>query len=83
MYKDENKNIRFPGAFALINNKNEAGYLELFRSIYNIITLEKTKDLHLKSYTTDFEIGLINALKIIFPNVTSVGCFYHYTRALY
>ena len=43
LYKDNNKNKRFPGAFALINNKKEAGYLELFRSIYNIITLENTK----------------------------------------
>ena len=82
LYKDNNKNKRFPGAFALINNKKEAGYLELFRSIYNIITLENTKELNLKSYTTDFEIGLINALKIIFPKAEAIGCFYHYTRAL-
>ena len=61
LYKDNNKNIRFPGAFALINNKNEAGYLELFTSIYKIITLENTKELNLKSFTTNFETGLINA----------------------
>ena len=36
----------------------------------------------MKSYTTDFEIGLINALKTIFPKAVSIGCFYHYTRAL-
>ena len=57
-------------------------YLELFTSIYKIITLENTKELNLKSFTTDFENGLINALKTIFPNDISVGCFYHYTRAL-
>ena len=54
LYKDNNKNIRFLGVFALINNNNEAGYLELFTSIYKIITLENTKELILKSYTTDF-----------------------------
>ena len=43
LYKDNNKNIRFPGAFALINDKNEPGYLELFASIYKIITLENIK----------------------------------------
>ena len=69
LYKDNNKN-------------NEAGYLKLFTPIYKIITLENTKELNLKSFTTDFETGLINALKTIFPNTISLGCFYHYTRAL-
>ena len=36
----------------------------------------------MKSYTTDFEIGLINALKNIFPKAVAIGCFYHYTRSL-
>ena len=36
----------------------------------------------MKRYTTNFEIGLINALKIIFPKAVVIGCFYHYTRAL-
>ena len=54
LYKDNNKNIRFLGVFSLINNNNEAGYLELFTSIYKIITLKNTKELILKSFTTDF-----------------------------
>ena len=36
----------------------------------------------LKSYTADFEIGLINALKTIFLKAISLGCFYNCTRAL-
>ena len=36
----------------------------------------------LKLYTVNFEFGLINALKQTFKNVNSIGCFYHYTRAL-
>ena len=62
----------------MIKNKTEAGYLELLSSIYNIITIEKTKNLKLESYTTDFEIGLMDALDKIFPNVRKVGCFFHY-----
>ena len=36
----------------------------------------------MKSISTDFEIGLINALKSIFPKARSLGWFYHYTRTL-
>ena len=68
---------RYPGLFSLINNKTEAGYLELF-----IITIEKTKSLALESYTTDFEDGLMNSLSKIFPKARKIGCFFHYTRAL-
>ena len=82
LYYDEQTKKRYPGIFSLINNKTEAGYLELLSSIYNIITIEKTKNIKLESYTTDFEIGLMNALDKIFPNVRKVGCFFHFTRAL-
>ena len=47
--KDNNKNTRFLRVFALKNNNNEAGYLELFTSIYKMITLENKKELILKS----------------------------------
>ena len=62
LYYDNEKNKRFPGLFALINNKQEEGYLYLFNKIKNILTIEGTKELSLKSYTTDFELGLINSL---------------------
>ena len=75
-------NKRIPGLFALINNKTEPGYIELFKSIYNIITVEKTVNLKLESYTTDFEDALMNAIELIFPDKRKVGCYFHYTRAL-
>ena len=83
LYYDSDLNKRFPGLFALINNKKENGYLELFRKIYDIISINKTKEISLKSYTIDFEIGLINVCKSIFKNVKCVGCYYHYTRAIW
>ena len=70
------------GLFALINNKKENGYEYLFNKIYNIITIENTKNINLKSFTVDFESGLINAAKKLFKNTRCIGCFYHYTRAL-
>ena len=82
LYYDLKFNKRFPGVFALINNKTEPGYIELFTSIYNIITIEKTEDIKLESYTTDFEDALMNALELIFPGKRKVGCYFHYARAL-
>ena len=71
--------------FALINNKSQNGYIKLFQSIKNIITIEKTKDLNFKSITkdfADFELSLINVLEKVFPSVRKVGCFYHFARAI-
>ena len=62
LYYDENVKKRFPELYALINNKREEGYYFLFKKIYDILTLEGTKELRLRTYTTDFELGLINAL---------------------
>ena len=36
----------------------------------------------MKFITTDFELGLINALEEVFPGVRKVGCFYHFVRAI-
>ena len=54
----------------------------LFKKISDIVTIGKSKVLKLNSYTVDFEIGLVNALRKVFKNNKCVGCYYHYTRAL-
>lgn len=82
LYYDPFSKKRYSGLYSLINNKKELGYITLFNSIKNFITLEFTKPLKLKSITIDFEISLINALRIVFPNVKLVGYFYHYSRAI-
>ena len=64
----------------MINNKTLEGYLELFKKIKAIITIENTKKLELESYSTDFEIALINALGIIFKEVKQIGCYFHYCK---
>ena len=52
----------------------------MFKSIFNILTIEDTRLLKLKSITTDFEPGLINALDKIIPDIRKVGCFYHFAE---
>ena len=38
--------------------------------------------LKLKSISTDFELGLINALEIVFPGIRKIGCFYHLVKTI-
>ena len=82
LYYDNKTKKRYPGLFALINNKKEAGYIYLLNSIKRIITLEDSKLMNLKSITLDFEAGLINAVEAVFPDIRIIGCFYHFVRAI-
>ena len=82
LYKEEKLNRRFPGLFALINNKKYEGYLYMFKRIKSILTIEDTENLGLESYTLDFETALQKTFSEIFPLKRCVGCYYHYCRNL-
>ena len=80
LYIDEESGKRYPGLFALINNKKQEGYKYLFKKILDILTLENTSNKKILSYTIDFEKGLINATRYIFGEIRQIGCYYHYCR---
>ena len=79
LYYDAELDERFPRLFALINNKKENGYFQFFQNIYDIISINNSKNIYLKSYTFDFENGIINACKSIFKNIKCVWYYYHYS----
>ena len=54
LYFDNEKRKRFPGLFALMNNKKEEVYFYLFTRIKNILTIESSEELSLKSYSANF-----------------------------
>ena len=83
MYYDNELNKRYPSLYSLINNKSLEGYKYLFAKIINIITIDNTKTLNLFSYSTDFEIALLKALKDLLPKIKGIGCFFHYSKNLY
>ena len=58
LYYDSKADIVCPGLFGLINNKTQSGYILLFQSIKNIISIENTKHINIKSCTLDFEKAL-------------------------
>ena len=83
MFFDESSNKKIPGSYILLNTKNENGYLKALSEFKRIITIEYTEDIKLNSISTDFEIGLIKSIKILFPKTRHVGCLFHYVQALY
>lgn len=83
LYIDNKTSKRYPALFALINNKFTEGYLELFKQIKSLVTLENSKELNLTPYTIDFELGLISALNNIFPKIRCIGCYYHYCMNIF
>lgn len=83
MFFDESSKKKIPGSYILLNTKNESGYLKALSEFKRIITIEYTEDIKLNSISTDFEIGLIKSIKILFPKTRHVGCLFHYVQALY
>ena len=49
LYRDETSGKRYPGLYALINNKKFEGYKLLFEKIKYILTIENTIDIGFKS----------------------------------
>ena len=73
LYIDDKSGKRYPGLFALINNKKEEGYKYLFSKIKYILTLENSSPLNLQTDYIDFEKALINATKDIFSKSRQIG----------
>ena len=80
LYRNEESGIRYPGGFALINNKKEEGYKILFEKINNILTIEISENWDFNNYIIDFENSLINATSSVFSGIRQIGGSHHYYR---
>lgn len=71
-----------PGIFILTYNKTKIGY----KHNENVTNYEKeiNNKLHWNSYTSDFEIALINAFNEVFlsqkTNISHYGCYFHFLK---
>lgn len=45
--------------------------------------LKERLNLMIRIFKCDFETGLINAIKDIFPSAEIRGCYYHFNRAVW
>lgn len=60
-----------------MTRKTETAYKHLFQFIdQNVCSL------NCRSFTTDYEIAMRNALRELFPNARLVACWFHYSQAL-
>lgn len=65
-----------PVIYALLPNKLEATYVRLF-------TLIKEKlGVQIRTFKSDYEIAIMNAVSFVFPQATVTGCFHHYNDAI-
>ena len=87
MYYDIIIEKMIPGVFIIINNKTEEGYLDCFLylkyCIDKIVIINKKELVHFTTFTTDFEIALINAFNKVFnkeKNIRHIGCYFHYIQ---
>ena len=66
--------------YVLLNNKFQLSYEIVLGLIKNIITENNSYEIKLLIITTVFEKGLINTVKLVFKNIRTVGCLFHYVK---
>jgi len=66
----------FPLVHAILIGKTQQIYVELLQYIRNVLPLcyDQLKII------TDYEQGLINAVKLVFPESKHQGCYFHYCQ---
>ena len=67
----------FPTMFAFLTRKTEGLYLALFEKVKEINPLFEPRRV-----MADFEQAPINALTDIFPNIETMGCWFHFVNAV-
>jgi len=71
-----------PLVWALLPNKTQGTYEELFKSIHDAMlkNLSDTGSVH--TFLVDFELAAINALKVTLQDAVLKGCAFHFRQAI-
>lgn len=72
---DETVNI-VPFIYALLPGKSTSTYVRLFELV------KEHFDIVIDKYRCDFEPAQYQAIKIVFPNVSVAGCYFHFSKAV-
>lgn len=69
----------YPIAFVLMTHKSQQAYEDIFDYINksNIFPLSTAK-----SFTSDYELAMRNALRKLYPHAAMVACLFHFTQAV-
>lgn len=76
----EEKTICF--LYCLLVDKKYETYLKLFRSIQDL-AIQRNMIFSPKKFQIDFEIAVINSLKLVFPLAEIKGCLFHYSQCIW
>lgn len=67
----------FPFVYILFKTKRQEDYTRAFAQLQTILKL------NVKIIITDFELGLVNAIKAVFPYSIQKGCYFHFSQAIW
>ena len=71
-----------PLGYIIMSGKTQADYIDIFRKIKSKVEEDGTV-WNLQAAMLDFELGLRNSLKKVWPNIRLSGCWFHYTQAIW
>ena len=85
MYYDILIEKMIPGIFIVINNKTFEGYIDCFTYIKNYINKlnNNNQNSNMKTFTSDFEVGLYKAFNVVFNidnKIRHIGCYFHFLQ---
>lgn len=69
--------MQFPLVFALMSRRRKEDYVEVFRAIQG-----RLDSVAVEMMTADFEAGVWQAIRQVFPEVIIKGCAFHWTKAV-
>lgn len=67
----------FPFAYVLMRNKSQASYAAVFKYIH-----ENVMSLQCHSFTSDYEVAMRNAFRLLIDNAQQFACHFHFCQAV-
>lgn len=75
--------VAIPLVYALLSSKKKSIYIEALEVISNAVNQYRIDPCIPSKIMADFEVGIINACKTVFPAVPVSGCFFHLCQSIY
>lgn len=72
------RNVSFPMVYALTTRMTQSTYESFFRVVHQILPLNYNQ----LTIITDYERGLMNAVRIVLPHTKLQGCWFHYCQSV-
>ena len=72
-----------PCAYGLMVSKRKAAYRRLFRELTDFVDEEHLPHLQPTSVMSDYESGMIEAFKEVFPGAEVNGCLFPFSQAVW